>query len=253
MRGKGAVLACLAVAALQTVWARGEDDFLGNAGDAGKAASAPVSGKALLTGKVFLDGKAPPPQPLGTINDTYCRNRYGAVLKDESVLQNADGTLQNVFLYVKEGAGDYPAPGRAVTVRTSCRYQPHVLGVQAGQKVVFVNNLPELDTVRCLASLNDGFNRVLTDKGSKFEVSFRRPEVMIKFLCDVHSWESAYVGVVENPFFNVTGTKGSYRITGLPAGTYLLEAWHEKYGVLDQAVTLTDGETRALDFHFKAP
>lgn len=251
MRGKAAVLACLAVAALQTGWARAGKDFLESMGGAGKAA--PVSGKAVLAGRVFLDGKAPAPKSLGTISDTYCRARYGALLKDESAIQNADRTLQNAFVYVKEGAAGYPAPGRAVTVRTSCRYQPHVLGVQAGQKLVFVNNLPELDTVRCLASLNDGFNRVLPDLGSKFEVSFRRPEVMIKLLCDVHSWENAYVGVVENPFFNVTGAAGSYRITGLPAGTYLLEAWHEKYGMADQAVTLKDGETQTLDFHFKMP
>ena len=38
----------------------------------------------------------------------------------------------------------------------------------------------------------------------------------------------AYVGVVEHPFFAVTDKEGSFTITNVPPGDYVLEAYHLK-------------------------
>ena len=53
---------------------------------------------------------------------------------------------------------------------------------------------------------------------------------MFLIKCDVHGWMTAYAGVFANPFFSVSGTDGKYKISGLPPGTYEIEAWHEKLG-----------------------
>ena len=81
---------------------------------------------------------------------------------------------------------------------------------------------------------------------------FTTPEVMVKFKCNVHPWMSAYVGVRDNPFFSTSGDNGSFAIAGLPAGTYKIEAWHEKYGTQTQEVTVGNDETKSIDFTFKA-
>lgn len=47
--------------------------------------------------------------------------------------------------------------------------------------------------------------------------------------CDIHPWARAWVGVLDHPFFAVTGADGRYGIRGLPPGRYTLEVWHEKY------------------------
>jgi uncharacterized protein (DUF2141 family) len=64
---------------------------------------------------------------------------------------------------------------------------------------------------------------------------------------------SAYVGVMDNPFFSTTGDDGTFSIKGLPAGTYEVAAWQEKYGEQVQKVTVGDGEAKALDFKFTRP
>ena len=80
---------------------------------------------------------------------------------------------------------------------------------------------------------------------------FTQPEIMVKFKCNVHPWMSAYAGVVQNSFFGTTDASGAASITGLPAGTYTLEAWQEKYGTQTQTVTLGSGETKSVSFTFK--
>jgi hypothetical protein len=71
---------------------------------------------------------------------------------------------------------------------------------------------------------------------------------MVPFKCDVHGWMNAYVGVMDHPFFAVTDDNGGFEIPGLPAGTYTVEAWHEKLGAISQSVTLTAKETKAVTF-----
>jgi hypothetical protein len=61
----------------------------------------------------------------------------------------------------------------------------------------------------------------------------------------------AWVGIFDHPFFAVSGDDGSFTISGLPAGTYEIEAWHEKLGKQTQKVTVKAGETKTVTFTFK--
>ena len=73
---------------------------------------------------------------------------------------------------------------------------------------------------------------------------FSTPEVMVPFKCDVHKWMNAFVGVLDHPFYAVTGTDGSFALEGLPPGTYTIEAWHEKLGTQTQTVTIGAKESK---------
>jgi len=58
----------------------------------------------------------------------------------------------------------------------------------------------------------------------------------------------AYVIVGPNPYAAVTIEDGSFRIEGVPPGTYKLRAWHEALGELDKDVTVTAGGEVTVDF-----
>ena len=45
---------------------------------------------------------------------------------------------------------------------------------------------------------------------------------------------------------------GAFELKNLPAGTYTVEAWHEKLGTQTQSVTLGEKETKTISFAFKA-
>ena len=62
---------------------------------------------------------------------------------------------------------------------------------------------------------------------------------------------NAYVGVVEHPYFAVTPDGGAFELKNLPAGTYTVEAWHEKLGTQTQSVTIGEKESKDVSFTFK--
>ena len=87
-------------------------------------------------------------------------------------------------------------------------------------------------------------------QGMRFERTFDEPEIMVPFQCDVHSWMNAYVGVLDHPFFAVTGADGKFDISELPPGDYVIEAWHEELGTQTQNVTVGESATVEASFTF---
>ena len=55
-----------------------------------------------------------------------------------------------------------------------------------------------------------------------------------------------------SPFFVVTGKEGNFELKNLPPGTYTITAWHEKFGLSEQKVTVAPNETKKLEFVFKS-
>jgi plastocyanin len=161
--------------------------------------------------------------------------------------------VAEAFVWVKQGLpdGDYPIPGDAVVVdQRGCEFVPRVAGVRAGQPVVFRNDDQTLHNVHAIGSGSNRFNFGMPVTGMEVKRQLTEPQVTVTVACDVHPWMRAYLGVVRHPFFAVTGADGSYALAGLPAGTYVIEAWQEAVGRVEQTVTLGEGEGRTLDLTF---
>src|SRR5439155_1683672 len=68
--------------------------------------------------------------------------------------------------------------------------------------------------------------------------------------CDVHPWMRGYLGVLPHPYFAVTGADGRFTLRGVPAGEYVLAAWHERFGTREAPLTLGAGETKDVAFAY---
>jgi hypothetical protein len=132
-------------------------------------------------------------------------------------------------------------------------YNPHVFGIQVGQALEIQNSDATLHNVHAQPVTNESFNVGQPNQGMKTEKKFTKAEMPVKFKCDVHSWMHCFAGVFTHPFFAVTGDDGSFKISGLPAGSYTIVAWQEKYGEsAPQKVDIKDGEAKSLTFAFTA-
>ncbi|HXF96156.1 MAG TPA: carboxypeptidase regulatory-like domain-containing protein [Gemmatimonadales bacterium] len=224
----------------------------------GLACAGPLAaqGGATITGRVRFTGPKPTNPTIDMSEEPQCKAKYQTPPRAETVVVNPNGTLANVFVYVKSGLpadAKYPTPTTPVVIdQDGCHYRPHVLGVMVGQQLEIRNSDPLLHNIKARGTANRGFNISQPRAGMKTTRTFSRPEVMVALECNVHGWMNAYVGVLPHPFFAVTGTDGAFTIKGLPPGTYTLEAWHEKYGTRTATVTVTGTETKTAEFTFAA-
>jgi len=207
-----------------------------------------------VAGRITIEGAVPANPALHIEGDSYCSQQNPNGATAENFVVN-NGGLENVFVYVKDGLSGYwfDVPTEPVKLdQHACRYQPHVLGVRAGQKLAIANSDDTLHNVHALAKANREFNKGQNLKNMVDEKVFTKPEVMVHFKCDVHNWMYAYVGVLDHPYFAVTHDGGKFELKGLPAGTYTVEAWHEKLGTQVQTVTLGEKDSKELNFTFKS-
>jgi plastocyanin len=206
-----------------------------------------------LGGRVLFDGPAPQNPPIKMSADPVCirANPNGATFETFAV---HDGGLDNVFVYVKDGLDNYyfDAPTDAVKLdQQGCKYSPHVFGIRVGQPLEIVNSDSTLHNVHAMPQANQEFNFPQQIQGMKNQKTFTTREVMVPFKCDVHGWMGAYVGVLDHPYFAVTSGGGRFELKNLPAGTYTIEAWHERLGPMTQKVTIGEKETKDVSFTYK--
>ena len=208
-----------------------------------------------LTGVVTLEGTPPPAELIRMDGDPKCVTAaQGEERRTEFFVVNDGKTLANVFVYIKDGLPQrlYPVPETPVVLdQQKCRYLPRVLGVQVGQTLQIKNSDPLLHNVSAEGAVNRPMNVGLPLQGVSANHVFTTREVMIPLKCQVHSWMSGYIGVLEHPFFAVTDQNGRFTMPALPPGTYTIEAWHERLGTQTQQVTVAAKQAQTADFTFK--
>ena len=204
-------------------------------------------GNAAIRGTVRFRGSLPAAPRIGRGSFAECARTPP---RDKAVLVSADGAVAEAFVWVKQGIpdGDYAIPADPVIIdQRGCEFLPRVAGVRAGQPVAFRNDDQTLHNVHAIGTGSNRFNFGMPVTGMEVTRQLTEPQVMATIACDVHPWMRAYLGVVRHPFFAVTGPDGKFALTGLPPGTYLVEAWQEAAGRVEQTVTVHDGEGATVD------
>lgn len=170
---------------------------------------------------------------------------------DEDVILGEKGELANVLVRVKGPVkGEFRAPAEIVEVDAAGYFfKPRVVALQVGQTLRLKNSALTNVNYRVRAQRNRELNQGMA-RGSSKDVVLDRPETAIQVQHQCCPWQIAWVHVIEHPFFAVTGADGMFQIKGLPAGTYEIEAWHEKFGVRTVTVTVDGKGALAHDFAF---
>jgi plastocyanin len=204
---------------------------------------------------VKFEGTVPDPVRINMAADRSCLELHDEPVYSREVMVNEDGSLANVFVYVKEGleGKSFPTSEESVVLdQNGCWYKPRVFGLMVGQTLVIRNSDPTLHNVHAVARENREFNIGQPVQGMETTRTFNETEVMIPFKCDVHPWMSAYAGVLPHPYFGVTKEEGSISLANLPPGEYVIAAWHEKYGEQTMRVTLGERDSQNLTFTFRS-
>jgi plastocyanin len=213
-----------------------------------------------ISGVVHFDGQPPARIPIDMSADPACNLPNLPYLTEQLIV--TDNQLANVYIYIKSGAPSYIASPDAPPVRLDqkgCRYSPHVIAVQQGGSVSFINSDATVHNIHTMPDQsgnptpgNPTIDISEPAGSSPRTVAFAAPEVMLPVRCNNHPWMSAFINVAPNPWFAVTGADGTFNISGIPPGTYTLAAVHEKLGEQDIQITVPPKTAAQASFTFAA-
>jgi plastocyanin len=210
---------------------------------------------ATLTGKIRFTGRRPAPKVIDMDQEPECArlHKNGRIL-EESILVGSGGALRNVFVYLKSGmeGRKFEVPAAPVTIdQKGCWFEPRVIGIQTGQTLQVTNSDPVTHNIHPLAQVNREWNQSQSQGDPPLSRRFVRPEILIPVKCNIHRWMRAFIGVVDHPYFAVTGADGSFEVNTVPPGTYTVAAVHEALGTQEQEVTLGASGKVSLNFTFR--
>jgi plastocyanin len=208
-----------------------------------------------ISGIIRYIGVRPRPKLIDMSEDPACVEAHHTKAYDESLVVSQGGRLANAFIYVKRGleGKHFETPQIPVTIdQRGCWFRPRVIGIQVGQQLRVVNSDPVTHNIHPLAQINREWNHSQGPGDPPLARKFIKPETMIPVKCNIHSWMHAFIGVVDNPYFAVSGDDGSFQIRNLPPGDYVIEAWQEKLGTQDQDVSVGPSSDAKANFTFRS-
>lgn len=146
----------------------------------------------------------------------------------KGTVQGPGTALAEAVVYINKIEGRvFLAPKAPVVMdQVKLTFVPHVLPVLVGTSVSFPNNDVTMHNVFS-PSKDNRFDLGTYQVGTNKTVVCSKPGVA-PILCHIHHEMSAFIVIVETPYFAVTDLRGSYTITNVPPGKYQLTAWQER-------------------------
>lgn len=151
-----------------------------------------------------------------------------------------------VYVEKVEGMQFTLPPKNPVLDQRNLIFIPHILPVLAGSTVDFPNNDGVRHSVFSAPKSIQSFNLGTYPVGMIKRVTLEETGSVL-LLCNVHAEMSAYVIVLQNPYFTMTD-KGQFVIRNVPPGNYNLTFWNEKLKSVSKSVTVTAGKTTEVQF-----
>lgn len=138
-----------------------------------------------------------------------------------------------------------PAPKtQRVVTQKDATFRPHVMPVMVGTKVEWPNHDEIFHNVFSVSEAKE-FDLGLYKDPTIKDVTFHKPG-RVDVFCSIHSQMNCVILVLKNPFFAATDSKGNFKIADVPAGTYKVKAWHERFpGQVKEITVPAAGEVRA--------
>lgn len=203
-----------------------------------EAPAAPAAGVGSIKGKINFTGTAPTMPELNRQADPFCAQTK---MKAQDIVVNTNNTLKNVAVRVIGATGGEPAGAKVEVDQENCMYEPRVQVGWPEQDVTIVNSDPTLHNVHTYAMPGNKtlFNQAQPKGSPPITKQFKKDDgEIVKFKCDVHPWMTGWMILSDNGFSAVSSDTGEFEIKGVPAGTYTLKTFQEKFGEKEQQVTV---------------
>jgi plastocyanin len=168
-----------------------------------------------------------------------CGGAFAAEVSGSAFITGRKCAAHDVVVYLEGAKKAAPLP-KAVVDQRNQTFMPHVSVVTVGTTVEFPNNDTIFHNVFAYFHAKK-FDLGMYPRGSTKRQTFDKKGV-VALLCNVHSEMSAYIMVVDTPYYAVTDKSGKFQIKDVEPGSYTLHAWHESGAAYTQNITVKSGD-----------
>ena len=192
-----------------------------------------VTNGGTIEGTVKWSGATPEIQQFAVTKD---KDHCAAETKPSPrlIISPSNNGVKDAVVYlvdIKEGK-KIAGLSKPVMDQIQCVYQPRMFVVPAGTEFEMTTSDDILHNIHMYGAAT--YNLAFPIKGQKITKKLRKPGV-VELICDAgHYWMSAYVHVVEHPYYAITDENGKFGIDNVPPGTYKLQAWHEGWVIKEK-------------------
>jgi hypothetical protein len=207
-----------------------------------------------ISGHVRYHGPRPERKRISMEEDPACGKAAKGPAYEDKLVVSRDGGVGNAFVYIKSGleGKKFETPSEPVVLdQKGCVFAPRVMGAQVKQTVLIRNGDPLEHNIHPMPKINLGWNEVMTPGSPDAPHRFAHQEVMMRVKCNVHGWMRAYLGVLDHPYYAVTGSDGWFELKNIPPGDYTLGVWHEELGEMEKPAKLTPAASQQVEFAFE--
>jgi plastocyanin len=157
--------------------------------------------------------------------------------------------IQHAVVFISDLSGELSSESAKLDQKGQT-FLPHVLAVAKGTTVEFANS--DATGHNVFSPDGEKYDLGTFNLGESRKYRFEKKGVYTQ-LCKLHPSMLAYVVVLENKWFALSGEDGSFRIEGVPAGERVIEAWQEKGRGAPTKVTVVAGREAKIEIAMAKP
>jgi hypothetical protein len=208
----------------------------------------PVADGGTIEGKVLFRDAVPTRKIIPNKDVDVC----GSVREESLVAVGAGQGVQNAVVYLAEipKGKAWPAATKPPEINNDkCRFVPVIQVIRPGRLDV-LNSDPVLHNTHGYYGRRTAFNLALPNQGQRIPVELPRTGA-VRIDCDAHGWMEAWIYVVDNPYYAITGPDGSFTIMDVPPGNYTLVAFQPFTGPVQQPVSVAARKPTSVSIELK--
>jgi len=201
-------------------------------------------GGGRIAGEIRFEGEPPVDSMVRPTSDpSVC----GVAFVDTS-FRSSGGRLADAVVWLIDARTGkaLPLARRFEVTHQRCRVTPRVQAVRAGGTLNIRSVDRTVHQARFIRTADRATLGVITEHDAGQVVpdeSVLAAAGRIEIRCDVHPWTHGWILAFDHPYYDVTDRRGTFALDSVPPGRYLISAWHERLGAIEDSVVVTQGAT----------